>query len=330
MKFKDYYASLGVERDASAEEIKKAYRKLARQYHPDVAKEEGAEERFKEISEAYQTLSDPEKRQAYDDLGRHGPGEEFHPSPEWETRFSRGGGSQQEVDLADLFERMGFGGGGFSGFGGGFGGGTGGPRRQGVDFPIRGQDVEVATELSLEQAARGTEVSFSLSVPVLGADGRVEKQSRSGRIRVPRGVVEGERLRVPGKGGDGIAGGAPGDLYLEVRLAPHPRFRAVGHDLYLELPIAPWEAALGAEITVPSLDGPVAVSLKPGMRSGQKLRLAGKGLPHRRDGAGDLYGVIQIVLPEKIGEREQALYRDLAEASAFHPRLHLEGPSTDG
>ncbi len=327
MKFKDYYASLGVEREASAEEIKKAYRKLARQYHPDVAKEEGAEERFKEISEAYQTLSDPEKRQAYDDLGRHRPGEDFNPSPEWDSRFSRGG-SQQEVDLADLFERMGFGGGGFGGFAGGTGG-PGGPRRQGTDFPIRGQDVEVATELTLEQAAQGTEVSFSLSVPVLGADGRVQKQSRSGRIRVPRGVVEGERLRVPGKGGDGVAGGAPGDLYLEVRLAPHPRFRAVGHDLYLELPIAPWEAALGAEISVPSLDGPVAVSLKPGMRSGQKLRLAGKGLPHRRDGAGDLYGVIQIVLPEKIGEREQALYRELAEASAFRPRHHLEGP-TDG
>ncbi|MCP9834987.1 MULTISPECIES: DnaJ C-terminal domain-containing protein [unclassified Cyanobium] len=316
MKFKDYYASLGVERDATGEEIKKAYRKLARQYHPDVAKQEGAEERFKEISEAYQTLSDQEKRQAYDDLGRHGPGEEFHPSPEWETRFSRGGG-QQEVDLADLFERMGFATGG-------------GSRRQAADFPIRGQDVEVATELSLEQAARGTEVSFSLSVPALRADGRVETQTRSGRIRVPRGVVEGERLRVPGKGGDGIAGGAPGDLYLEVRLAPHPRFKAVGHDLYLELPIAPWEAALGADITVPSLDGPVAVSLKPGMRSGQKLRLAGKGLPHRRDGAGDLYGVIQIMLPERIGEREQALYRELAEASSFSPRHHLEGPTTDG
>ncbi|MBW4531019.1 MAG: DnaJ domain-containing protein [Aphanothece saxicola GSE-SYN-MK-01-06B] len=324
MKFKDYYASLGVERSASAEEIKKSYRKLARQYHPDVAKEAGAEEKFKEISEAYQTLSDPEKRQAYDDLGRHRPGDEFHPSPEWETRFSRGGGSQQEVDLADLFERMGFGGGGFSG------GGFGGARGQGADFPIRGQDVEVATELSLEQAARGTEVSFSLNVPALRPDGRVETQTRSGRIRVPRGVVEGERLRVPGKGGDGIAGGAPGDLYLEVRLSPHPRFKAVGHDLYLELPIAPWEAALGAAITVPSLDGPVAVSLKPGMRSGQKLRLAGKGLPHRREGAGDLYGVIQIVLPETIGEREQALYRELAEASSFSPRHHLEGPPTDG
>ncbi|MDM7953479.1 MAG: DnaJ C-terminal domain-containing protein [Cyanobium sp. CZS 25K] len=316
MKFKDYYASLEVERDASDEEIKKAYRKLARKYHPDVAKEEGAEEKFKEISEAYQTLSDAEKRKAYDDLGRHRPGEDFNPSPEWETRFWRDGGPQQ-VDLADLFEQMGF-------------SATGRSRRQGADFPIRGQDVEVATELSLEQAARGTEVSFSLSVPGLGADGRVEKQSRTGRIRVPRGVVEGERLRVPGKGGEGIAGGPAGDLYLEIRLAPHPRFRAAGHDLYLELPIAPWEAALGAEIEVPSLDGPVKVSLKPGMRNGQKLRLAGKGLPHRREGAGDLYGVIQIVLPERIGEREQELYRDLAAASSFNPRHHLEGPTTDG
>jgi len=232
------------------------------------------------------------------------------------------------VDLADLFEQMGFGRGGA---GAGFGAGGGGrSRRTADDFPIRGPDLEVATELTLEQAAHGTEVAFSLSVPVLGADGRVEKQTRSGRIRVPRGVVEGERLRVPGKGGDGIGGGPPGDLYLEVRLAPHPRFRAVGHDLYLELPIAPWEAALGAEITVPSLEGPVTVKLRPGTRSGQKLRLAGKGLPHRRDGAGDLYGVIQIVMPEQIGEREQALYRELAEISAFHPRQPLEGAGTHG
>ncbi|MEI6829937.1 MAG: DnaJ C-terminal domain-containing protein [Synechococcaceae cyanobacterium ELA445] len=320
MKFKDYYALLEVERDADGEEIKKAYRRLARRYHPDVAKEEGAEERFKEIGEAYQTLSDPEKRTAYDDLGRHQSGEEFTPPQEWETRFWRGGGprgGQQEVDLADLFEQMGF-------------AAAGRDRRQAAGFPIRGQDLEVATELSLEQAAAGTEVSFSLSVPSRRADGRVEKVTRSGTIRVPSGVVEGERLRVPGRGGEGSAGGPAGDLYLQVHLKPHPRFRPVGHDLYLELPIAPWEAAIGAEIDVPTLDGTAKVSVRPGMRNGQKLRLAGKGLPRRKQGAGDLYGVIQIVLPAEIGERERQLYRDLAEASPFNPRQSFAAPPTDG
>jgi curved DNA-binding protein len=228
------------------------------------------------------------------------------------------------VDLADLFEQMGF------GASGGGVGGTGGFGPQAGGFQVRGQDLEVTAELTLEQAAQGSEVAFTLSVPSRRADGGMAREPRSGTIRVPRGVADGERLRVPGRGGPGHGGGPAGDLFLEIRLKPHPRFRPVGHDLYLELPIAPWEAALGAEITVPSLDGPVAVSLKPGMRSGQKLRLAGKGLPQRRDGAGDLYGVIQIVLPEKIGEREQALYRELAEASSFSPRHHLEGPSTDG
>lgn len=320
MKFKDYYGLLEVERDADGEQIKKAYRRLARRYHPDVAKEEGAEERFKEIGEAYQTLSDPEKRKAYDDLGRHRSGEEFTPPQEWETRFWRGGGPQgghQEVDLADLFEQMGF-------------GAAGRDRHQPAGFPIRGQDIDVATELTLEQAAQGTEVSFSLSVPSRRADGRVEKVTRSGTIRVPRGVAEGERLRVPGRGGEGHSGGPAGDLYLEVHLKPHPRFRPVGHDLYLELPIAPWEAALGAEIDVPTLDGTAKVSVRPGMRNGQKLRLAGKGLPRRKQGAGDLYGVIQIVLPTEIGERERQLYRDLAEASPFNPRQSFDAPSTDG
>jgi curved DNA-binding protein len=316
MKFKDYYAILEVERDADGEAIKKAYRRLARRYHPDVAKEAGAEETFKEIGEAYQTLSDPEKRKAYDDLGRHQSGEEFTPPQEWESRFWRGGGQQggqQEVDLADLFEQMGF-------------GAAGRGRRQGTGFPIRGQDLEVATELTLEQAALGTEVSFSLNVPSRRADGRVEKVTRSGTIRVPRGVAEGERLRVPGRGGEGHSGGPAGDLYLEIHLKPHPRFRPVGHDLYLELPIAPWEAALGAEIDVPTLDGTAKVTVRPGMRNGQKLRLTGKGLPRRKEGAGDLYGVIQIVLPPEIGERERQLYRDLAEASPFNPRQSFDAP----
>jgi curved DNA-binding protein len=316
MKFKDYYTALGVDRNSSQDQIKKAYRKLARQYHPDVAKEAEAEDRFKEISEAYQTLSDPEKRKAYDELGRHRPGEDFNPSPEWETRFWREGGPQ-EVDLADLFEQMGFRTAARS-------------RREPVDFAIRGQDVEVATNLTLEQAAHGTEVAFTLTVPSFRSDGSLERLPRSGRIRVPPGVVDGERLRVPGRGGAGLGGGAAGDLYLTIHLEPHRLFRAVEHDLYLELPIAPWEAALGAEIEVPTLDGPVTVNVKPGMRNGQKLRIAGKGLPRRGEGAGDLYGVLQIVMPAEIGERERELYRELSEASAFNPRTHLEGARTDG
>ncbi len=320
MKFKDYYAALEVERGASGEEIKKAYRRLARRYHPDVAKEEGSEERFKAISEAYQTLSDPDKRRAYDELGRHRPGEEFHPPPEWETRFWRDGG-QQGVDLADLFEQMGF---------AAPGQGAGGWQRRSMDVPIRGQDLEVATELTLEQAAQGSEVGFNLSVPTLQPDGRMQRESRSGRIRVPRGVIDGERLRVPGRGGAGIGGGPAGDLYLQIHLKPHPLFRAVGHDLYLDLPIAPWEVALGADIPIPTLDGTARVTVRPGMRNGQKLRLAGKGLPHRREGAGDLYGVLQIVMPAEITERERELYQELAEASSFHPRPHFEGVPTDG
>ncbi len=332
MKFKDYYAALELERDADGDAIKKAYRRLARRTHPDVAKEPGAEERFKEISEAYQTLSDPEKRQAYDDLGRHGSGEDFSPPPDWESRFRRDGGQPagQDVDLADLFEQMGFGvSGGAGGFGGGFSS-SGGFGQQAGGFPVRGQDLEVTTELTLEQAAQGTEVAFTLSVPSRRADGGMAREPRSGTIRVPRGVADGERLRVPGRGGPGLGGGPAGDLFLEIRLKPHPRFRPVGHDLYLELPIAPWEAALGAEIELPTLAGTARVTVRPGMRNGQKLRLAGKGLPRRKEGAGDLYGVIQIVMPEQIGDRERELYRELAEASAFNPRPSFEGAATHG
>ncbi|MCP9886138.1 DnaJ domain-containing protein [Synechococcus sp. ATX 2A4] len=331
MKFKDYYAALELERDADGDAIKKAYRRLARRTHPDVAKEPGAEERFKEISEAYQTLSDPEKRQAYDDLGRHRSGEEFSPPPDWESRFWREGNRQagqpagQEVDLADLFEQMGFGG---SGGAGGFSGGGFGPQAGG--FQVRGQDLEVTAELTLEQAAKGSEVAFTLSVPSRRADGGMAREPRSGTIRVPRGVADGERLRVPGRGGPGHGGGPAGDLFLEIRLKPHPRFRPVGHDLYLELPIAPWEAALGAEIDLPTLTGTARVTVRPGMRNGQKLRLAGKGLPRRKEGAGDLYGVIQIVMPEQIGDRERELYRELAEASAFNPRPSFEGAAIHG
>ncbi len=304
MKFKDYYEALGVERGATQEEIKKAYRRLARQCHPDISQEDGAEERFKEISEAYQTLSDPEKRQAYEELGRHDPGEEFRPPAGWDTRFSRGQG-QQEVDLSELFEQMGFRSSQRRGQAGGF------------DFPIRGQDLEVVARLSLDEVSRGTQVTL-------------ERPGGSVRIRVPKGVTDGERLRIPGRGGPGSGGGPAGDVYLQIQVLPHQLFRAVGHDLYLELPLTPWEAALGAQIELPSLEGRVLVTVKPGAQAGQKLRLAGKGLPKRGAGAGDLYGVLQIVMPTPISEREQELYRELAAASSFQPRPQFAGGSSDG
>ncbi|MCT0215383.1 DnaJ domain-containing protein [Synechococcus sp. CS-1330] len=299
MKFKDYYESLGIERGASETEIKKAYRRLARQNHPDISKEEGAEERFKEISEAYQTLSDPEKRQAYDELGRHQPGEDFRPPPAWDSRFWQGQPHQEE-DLSDLFEQMGF--------------RSSQRRRQaaGVDFSIRGHDVEAVAKLSLDEVCHGTQVTL-------------ERPGGNVSIRVPKGVAEGERLRIPGRGGPGIGGGPDGDVYLLIQLLPHPLFRPAGHDLYLELPVTPWEAALGAQIEIPTLYGRVLVTVKPGSQAGQKLRLAGKGLPQRGEGTGDLYGVLQIVMSKEISEPEQELYRELARASSFQPRPKFTG-----
>jgi curved DNA-binding protein len=316
LKYRDYYATLGVERGASAEEIRKAYRRLARKVHPDVSKEEGAEERFKEVSEAYQTLGDPEKREAYDQLGRHRPGEDFQPSQEWDSRFWQEGVSE-DVDLADLLEQIGF---------------HHAARRQASAGAAsrRGQDYEIATSLSLEDAARGKDIAVEFSVPVIGADGRMGRESKTARIRVPKGVSDGERLRVPGKGGPGFGQGKPGDLYIDIRLERHPLFQVAGHDLYLELPIAPWEAVLGARVEVPSLEGPLTVTIPPGARGGQKLRLAGKGLPRRSDGAGDLYGVLQIVTPTVISEKEKELFRELAASSTFDPRAHLLKDFTHG
>ncbi|MCP9916324.1 DnaJ C-terminal domain-containing protein [Cyanobium sp. ATX 6F1] len=318
MNYVDYYAALEVERGASAEEIRKAYRRLARCYHPDVSKEPDAEERFKAISEANETLSDPQKREAYDQLGRHRPGENVQPSAEWDSRFWQGAPGE-DIDLAELLERI--------GFHGSVPRGAGGPQRPGGGgrAPRRGQDFEIATSLSLEDAATGTEVSVEFSVAELGDDGRVQRRPHTARVRVPKGVSDGERLRVPGKGGPGLGGGKPGDLYIDIRLERHPRFEVAGHDLYLQVPIAPWEAVLGAEIELPTLDGRLKLTVKPGARGGQKLRLAGKGLPRRGEGAGDLFAVLQIVTPSVISDKEKQLFEELAASSSFDPRAHLTG-----
>ncbi len=317
MKYKDYYAALGVKCNASDDEIKKAYRRLARKFHPDVSKEKDAEEKFKEMAEAYQTLSDKEKRAAYDDLGSHRPGEDIRPPPGWETHFRQGdagGADLGGIDLGDLFEMLGRG-----------RGNTPGRGRHTGDPTVarRGQDLDATTALSLEDAARGAELSFDFSMPEMSTDGSVRHVKRTTRIRVPKGATDGQRLRVPGKGSAGINGAPPGDLYLNITLRPHKLFRPNGHDLYLELPIAPWEAVLGANVEVPTLDGRVALTIPSGSRAGQKLRIGGKGMPRPNGSAGDLYCLLTIAVPDAPGEHERALYQDLAKASPFNPREHL-------
>ena len=301
MKYKDYYKILGVERAAGEDEIKKAYRKLARKYHPDVSKEANAKERFQEISEAYETLRDKEKRAAYDSLGSgFRPGQDFRPPPDWFDRF--GAGRQEDlrdIDLSDLFEQMGI-----------FGRAAGRRGGFGRNVPIPGEDYETAVRITLEEAASGTEREFQI-------DGR------SLRARIPKGAVDGQRLRLAGKGGAGMNGGPPGDIYLQIVLEPHPLFRARGHDLEVEVPIAPWEAALGAQVEIPTLDGRVTMKVPPGTKSGQTLRLAGKGLPKPSSGAGDLYAQLDVVVPPPATDREKQLYEELREASKFDPRTRF-------
>jgi curved DNA-binding protein len=309
MKYTDYYAALGVERGAGADDIKKAYRRLAQKYHPDVSREPDAEAKFKEIAEAYATLKDPEKRAAYDALGSRPQGEEFRPPPEWARQH--GGGSEQfsfdDVDFADLFSR----------FGGRAGGGF-----KAADMQIPGQDFEVPVEISIEDAFRGTTLELNLTLTERDPSGRVRRVPHPVKARIAPGAVDGQRLRLPGKGGKGTNGGRDGDLYLDISLKPHRLYRATDHDLYLDLPLTPSEAALGASVEVPTPGGTVSLKIPAGTSSGQKLRLGGRGLPKPRGGAGDLFAVAQIVIPAKLDERERELYRELAEKSA-NPRRHF-------
>lgn len=313
MKYKDYYATLGIEKKAGAEEIRKAYRKLARKYHPDVSKEKDAKERFQEVSEAYETLKDAEKRAAYDQLGSHRPGQDFRPPPGWEQQFSSGDFAFDDLDLADLFA-------GLRGRG---------PRaaRAHRHIPIPGEDFEVAARLTLDQAFHGTLIDVNLQVPDYDSAGRLTRVPHVFQARIPQGVTDGERLRLPGKGGKGVNGGRDGDLYLNITLAPHPLYRVSGRNLYLDLPLAPWEAVLGASVTVPTPGGTVRLKIRPGTQAGQQLRLAGRGLP-KPGHEGDLYAIVQIVVPTAATERERELYGELGQASAYNPRAHFEQETT--
>lgn len=301
MKYKDYYKVLGVTRQSSAEEIKKAYRKLARKYHPDVSKETGAEEKFKDVNEAYDVLGDAEKRAAYDQLGPHRSGQEFRPPPGWGDQFgfAHGGASPGDVDMSDLFAQF---------FGGGAGAGMGG--RSGFQGAARGRDVEATLAVSLEDAFHGVERTVHLSSP--------GGQPRSVRVRIPAGAVSGKRLRVAGKGQASMHGTA-GDLILTIEIEPHPLYRLEGRDIFLDTPIAAWEAALGNSLVVPTMSGNVRLKVPVGARSGQKLRIPGKGLPSP-EGAGDFYVLLQIVMPATLTDEERAAYETIKAKSGFDPR----------
>jgi curved DNA-binding protein len=312
MEFKDYYATLGVDRQATADDIKRAYRKLARKYHPDVSKEPDAEARFKDVSEAYEALSDAEKRAAYDEVGqRYQRGQEFRPPPGWDSGFEFSGRDfdAENFEHSDFFEAL---------FGRAMRG-AGGPR---AGMNAAGGDHHAKVTIDLEDAYRGAQRSISLRVPVMDAHGGVTTQERRLDVNIPRGIREGQHLRLVGQGGPGVGEGPAGDLYLEITFRPHPHFRVDGRDVFLDLPVAPWEAALGAEVTAPIPDGSVQLTIPPGSSAGRKLRLKGKGLPGTP--AGDLYVVLRIAVPPADTDAGRDAYAAMAKTFAgFDPRSHL-------
>jgi curved DNA-binding protein len=299
MEFKDYYSIMGVSRDATQDEIKRAYRKLARRYHPDVSSETDAEARFKEIGEAYEVLKDPEKRAAYDQLGtRWRAGEEFRPPPDWDANFAFGGGGFTDSEAA-----------GFSEFFESLFGHTGPWRREhGAGVRMRGQDNHAKILVGLEDAYHGATRMITLRVPELTPDGHVRTRERQLNVRIPKGIKPGQHIRLAGQGAPGVGGGPAGDLYLEIEFKPHRL-------------LAPWEAALGVTVAVPTLGGTVDVKIPRGSVAGSKLRLKGRGLPGKPPG--DQYAVLRIVTPPAKTAAAEALYRQMAKELAFNPRANL-------
>lgn len=315
MGYKDYYTILGVARSASQEEIQRAYRKLARKYHPDVNKESGAEERFKELGEAYAVLKDDKKRALYDQYGESWKAvSEGHVPPSGAERIHvdfQGAGFDpgQFQDLGSLFDSI---------FGVDFAGKGRGRRRTTYrrDWPTAGEDQEATLALTLEEAGQGGERTVQLTDPATD-------RKRSYTVRIPPGVRDGQRIRLAGQGSRGTSGGPDGDLYLRVQLKPHPLFRLDGADLHITLPVTPWEAALGAEVEVPTLDGNVRVKIPPGSSSGRKIRLRGKGYHRTQRERGDLYIELSVAVPKELNNEERDLLTRLADISHFNPRVHL-------
>jgi curved DNA-binding protein len=312
VEFRDYYRTLGVAREAPADEVKKAYRKLARKYHPDVSKEPDAEKRMKEVNEAYEVLSDPEKRAAYDQLGKnYQPGQDFRPPPGWDAgfEFSEHGRSGPEAAefsdfFAEIFGRMGR-----------------GPRRGGAAH-AQGNDHHARILLDLEDAFSGATRQITLRAPKLDDQGRLTLQEHTLEVRIPKGIREGQVIRLAGQGEPGIGDGKPGDLLLEVQFKPHARLRTDGRDLLLTLPVAPWEAALGAVVRVEVPGGALDVRIPAGAQTGRQLRVRGKGLP--ADPPGDLLLDIRIVAPPATTPKAKELYETMAREMPFDPRKEHE------
>ncbi|GAA4027935.1 DnaJ C-terminal domain-containing protein [Actimicrobium antarcticum] len=313
MKYKDYYQALGVERTASLDDIKKAYRKLAHKYHPDVSKDPGGEEKFKVVAEAYATLKDTEKRAAYDQLGQRPAGENFAPPPEWQQQYGAGADRFDDVDLSDLMGAFRSG-----------ARGQGGGRFRGA-FPEDGEDYSVVVPVTLEKIYSGGETDVAVDLPRYDEHGLPHRVARTFRVTIPKGATDGQRMRLAGKGGTGRHGGKDGDLYVVLSLIAHPVFRINGRDLVLDLQLAPWEAVLGTAVKIPTLGGQVELNIKAGTTSGQRLRLGGRGLPAAGSSpAGNLYAVVRIVVPKSVSPEEKTLYEQLAAASNFDPRKLVE------
>ena len=295
MKYKDYYAVLGVAPDATLEQIKKAYRLMAKAHHPDMSKASGAEDRFKDAAEAYACLKHPDKRAAYDALGKVPDGQGFSPTQDWEQHFSNGHADFEGMDLADLLASL----------------NAQSQRQHHTNTPQIGKDQQDTVHISLADSLNGSSMSFSMR------DADSEKHIE---VKIPAGIRQGQKIRLRGMGGKGRNGGRNGDIYLHVELLPHPLFKPVADDLYFELAVTPWEAVLGAEIEIPTLQDSVMLTLAPGTRNGQKLRIKGKGLPAAHQQRGDLYAVVHLETPSVITAQDRIHYQALADSSTFNPR----------
>ena len=314
MEFRDYYEVMGVDRNATQDEIKRAYRKLARKYHPDISKDPNAEAKFKEMGEAYEVLKDPEKRAAYDQLGKnYKAGQDFTPPPGWDAGFEfSGGGFGDTADagvFSDFFETL-FGQRGFT-HGKGQAGG----------FHARGQDHHAKILIDLEDAIHGASRTITLQAPDIDPQGHIHTRTRTLNVNIPKGVKQGQQIRLAGQGAPGIGQGGTGDLYLEIEFKPHSIYRVESRDIYLDLPVTPWEAALGGSVKVPTPTGIVDMKIPPGSASGKKMRLKGRGIPGRTPG--DFYVVLRISLPNADSDKAKALYEQMKKELNFNPRQKL-------